>query len=305
MNATTGQDFTELVHRLNDSSVRKRYEAFRDIDWNGPDSAIDPRDPRWRLPAVTPLGGTDWYRSLPGDVQSVFGLEWTCQVLRFGVSFEACLTRGLLELASVQPSDSPLLRYAMHEVIEESHHSMMFLELIRRSGCKPHDVPRTESFLQRHVVARWGATFPELFFMCVLAGEVFIDHDNRERLRGKDALHPLLRRVLQIHVTEEARHVCFAEGYLRERLPLLSSARRRAIAIAVPFVLRRGEEMMLRPPPSLIERYAIPRGELARAFGPESEHQRSVAKITAPILELVTWRLPRSRPSWRSSPSAS
>ena len=61
-------------------------------------------------------------------------------------------------------------------------------------------------------MAAFGRSFPELFFFGVLGGEIFIDQQNREYLkRPRDAVHPLVRRVLQIHVTEEARHVCFAE----------------------------------------------------------------------------------------------
>jgi hypothetical protein len=291
--------FPALVARLNDASVTKRFEAYRDVAWDADDTRIDARDPRFRLPTTNPIGASEWYASLPPDTQSTLGLEWACQTLRFGVSFESCLSRGLLEFASVQPNRSPLYRYAMHELIEESHHSLMFQEVINRSGCEPHDVSKIESWFQRRV-ARWGATFPELFFLCVLSGEVFIDHDNRERLRDRDAMHPLFRRVLQIHVTEEARHVSFATGLLRERVPRLPAYQRWALGVALPPILDRGARIMLQPSPAIVRRFGIPKYVMKRAFGPESEHRRVVREAVAPIVALVQ----SSRASARAITSA-
>jgi hypothetical protein len=206
--------------------------------------------------------------------------------MRYGVAFERCLSHGLLEFASVQPNGSLLYRYAMHEVIEESQHSMMFQELIRRSGCEPHDVTPVERWSQRRI-ARCGATFPELFFFCVLSGEVFVDHDNRERLRAREAMHPLVRRIVQIHVTEEARHVCFAKAFLREKVPHLSRARRAILRAIAPFILSRGERLMLRPSPAIVARYAIPKRVLCDAFAPDSNYARAVREVVAPLEALI------------------
>jgi hypothetical protein len=283
---TMDHAFPALVGRLNAMSVTKRYEAYRDVPWDAPDSAIDARDPRFRLGAKSPLGATDWYASLPRDDQARFGLEWACQTLRYGVSFESCATRGLLEFAGTEPPGSPYYRYAMHEVIEESHHSLMFQELIARSGCETHDVHPFERWAQRRV-ARWGATFPELFFLCVLSGEVFIDHDNRERLAQREALHPLFRRVIQIHVTEEARHVSFAKSFLRDRIPALSAPKRWFFRVAAPRIFARGARIMLHPPARLVAKYGIPADVLRRAYGDESGHHAEMRRLYEPIRQVV------------------
>src|SRR5579859_1471915 len=176
-----GEALATLTERLNHLSVVNRHEAYRDIDWTGPDSRIDGLDPRFRLPPDHALGATDWYRSLPEHVQTSLGLDAICQVLRYGIAFESCLCRGLLEFAETVPQGSPQYRYAMHEVIEESHHSMMFREFIDRSGRQPDGLPAFKRLYHR-IIVRWGATFPELFFLHVLTGEIFIDHDNRAAL---------------------------------------------------------------------------------------------------------------------------
>ena len=281
-----GNSFLSTVARLNRASVAKRFEAHRDVEWDANDARIDPHDPRFRLPARHPLGGTDWYRALPEDAQAELGLDWVCQTFRTGISFESVLSRGLLELADTLPNGSPLYRYAMHEVVEESHHSMMFHEFIRRSGRSPHDVSPMERWLGRRAV-RLGAVFPELFFLCVLSGEVFIDHDNRDLLKDDAPVHPTLRRIVQIHVTEEARHVCFANAYLREHLPRAPAWKRSLVRAAAPSLLADGERLILRPSPAFARRYAIPREVIAAAYGRGSAHSARVAKVVAPILALV------------------
>jgi hypothetical protein len=280
--APGGETLLALAQRLSDLSVTKRHEAYRDVDWTAAEAQIAPFDERFCLSPDSELGATHWYRSLPRSTQATLGLEWACQVLRYGVAFESCLSRGILEFAGTLPNRAPEYRYVMHELIEESHHSMMFQEFINRSGCDPHDVPTLNRYFNRRI-ARFGATFPELFFFCVLSGEVFIDHDNRERLRRRDALHPLLRRILQIHVTEEARHVHFAEAFLLERVPRLPWHRKWVLRVVVPVLLEEGARMMLRPLPALVRRYGIPKHTMAQAFGRSSRHQQRVREIVAPI----------------------
>src|SRR5579872_264037 len=237
------EEFEDLTRRLNTASVAKRHDPYADVDWDGPDARIDPADPRFRLAPDHPLGATDWYRSLPEAKQSSFGLDWMCQQLRYGIAFESCLTRGLLELAGKLPDRSPAYRYVMHEVIEESNHSMMFREFIDRSGRPSAPLPAFRVLYNRQIV-RWATSFPELFFFHVLSGEVFIDDDNRARLARRAQEHPLVRRMMQIHVTEEARHVRFAQAYLRDRVPRLPFWRRWQIAAFLPVILEQGERMI-------------------------------------------------------------
>jgi hypothetical protein len=275
-----------VTHRLNQLSVVNGHDAYRDIDWNDPDNRIDRFDPRFRFALDHPLGATDWYRSLPEHTQTALGLDSICQVLSYGIAFESCMSRGLLEFAETLPAGAPQFRYAMHEVVEESHHSMMFREFIDRSGRQPAGLPALNRAYNRLIV-RWGATFPELFFLHVLTGEIFIDHDNRAALAHRDGQHPLLRRMLQIHVMEEARHVRFAEAFLRDGVPRLPRWRKWQMRVLLPILLDQGERMMLRPTAKLVRQYAIPASVLAEAFGAGSAHERRVRAIVAPVYGLL------------------
>lgn len=297
--AARPEAFPALVARLNTLSVRKRYEAYRDLDWDAPENMIDRHDPRLCLGPEHPLGASRWYVEQPESVRSELGLECICLASKIGASFEAVLSRGLLEFASTLPNRSPAYRYALHEVIEETNHSLMFQELINRSGCDPQGPSALERWFDRRV-ARWGATFPELFFCFVLAGEIFIDHENRERLKRRHELHPLIARILQIHVTEEARHVCFARRYLEDRLPELYGPRRQVIRLAMPAIVRMSQSVLSQPSPRIVRQFRIPRAVLQAAYGSGSEHRATMDRVAAPILRITrgerAGQLPRVAP---------
>jgi hypothetical protein len=295
------REFGGLVQRLNAASLRKFYVPLRDIDWDAPEHRLQAGDPRFELSPSCPLAGGAWYRGLDPDRRSALGLAWLAQTLAYGVAFESILSRGLLEFTSSLPPRTPVARYALHEVAEEAHHSMMFQEVINRTGRTPAPLPLVDRLAAPSII-RCGRTFPELFFFAVLAGEIFIDADNRAMLRDGEQLHPLVRRVLSIHVTEEARHVSFAHAYLEEHLPRLSSWRRERLAWSVPVLFAGGARLMLRPASALVREFAIPAVELERAYGPETEHRRSVATVLAPVTALCAehglWQR-RHRWLWR------
>jgi hypothetical protein len=137
----------------------------------------------------------------------------------------------------------------------------------------------------------------------VLGWEDPIDHAQRLALAERQGLHPLVKRMSQIHITEEARHLCFARSFLREHVPKLSPRKRALLAVAAPAVLRLTAELMLRPSPSLVREFAIPPAVVAEAFTDNAEYRaltyQSLAKVRALMdeLGLVT---PRTARWWRT-----
>jgi P-aminobenzoate N-oxygenase AurF len=294
--------YAALIARLSRQSVTKRYEAFRDVDWDAPEYAVRDDDPRWELGADDPLGGTAWYRAKPAAERARIGLYRVATFMKVGVQFENVLSRGLLLFILTRPEQSPEHRYAYHELIEESHHSMMFSEFVRRSGFDIGGLTPRLAWLGTRV-AGLAASFPELFFVFVLGGEDPIDHAQRLALSGTREMHPLLRRISQIHITEEARHLCFARSFLREYVPQLHPLKRMALAATAPLILRITAELMLRPPPALIREFAVPPAVVAEAFTNNRAYREvtlaSLAKVHALMHELglVT---PRTAPLWRT-----
>ncbi len=189
---------------------------------------------------------------------------------------------------------SPEFRYAYHEVIEEAQHALMFQEFVNRSGFDARGLGRIDRVGARIVIglARW---FPELFFVFVLGGEDPIDHVQRRSLR-RGGNHPLVERIMRIHVTEEARHLSFARHYLKRSVPNLPRWRRAALATWAPVVLAVMAEMMLRPSRQLVATYGIPAEVIEQAYTRNPAHRErsieSLAKVRALCEELGLLRRP-------------
>jgi hypothetical protein len=295
-----GDTWAELVGRLNRQSVDKHFDAYADVAWDDGDYAIDPADPRWELTDLDPLGATDWYKSLPQETRAEMGLRRIASNMKIGLQFESILQRGLLEYAAKLPNNSPEFRYAYHEVIEEGHHSMMFQEFVNRSGLEIEGMPGFINVLARRVILL-GRRFPEMFFIFVLGGEDPIDYVQRETLRSDRELHPLLERIMRIHVTEEARHLSFARHYLKRQVPKLNRLKKFAVSIQAPITLGIMASLMLRPSSDLVKRYGIPKDVLKEAYGtPESkaEGTKSLRKVRNLCIELgLINRV--SKPIWK------
>ena len=277
--------FRSLLARLSHQSVVKRFEAYVDVPWDEPGYEIEPTDPRWELPEQDGLGATAWYKGLPQETRARLGLDRTAEMMKTGLQFESVLKRGLLEFASELPNRSPEFRYAYHEIIEEAHHSLMFQEFVNRSGADPTGLKRIDRIGARFVVGL-GRRFPPLFFIFVLGGEDPIDHVQRQELRSGDPIHPLLERIMRIHVTEEARHLSFARHYLKTQMPALTRVQRLQLGVGAPLVLAVMAQMMLRPSGELVRRYAIPRKVLEEAYTRNPAHKAGVLESLGKVRRL-------------------
>jgi hypothetical protein len=292
--------YRALIDRLSRQSVEKHFDAYADIDWDAPEMQIDPTDPRWCLGDRDPIGRSAWYRRLPPEEQARVGLHRVVTAMKIGVQFESVLKRGLLEFATTLPNGAPEFRYAYHEVIEESQHSLMFQEFVNRSGFDPPGLPLWMRLGSRRVVLL-GRRFPALFFLFVLGGEDPIDFTQRDWLRRGDG-HPLLERIMRIHVTEEARHLSFARHYLRHQVPRLGRLRRAVLQVAAPLLLGEMARQMLHPSTELRRVHGVSRQEL-RGDGVAGGMRQYVCDSLAKVRRLcvdVGLVTPLTRPLWKA-----
>ncbi|CAN5824768.1 diiron oxygenase [soil metagenome] len=289
----------ELVRRLSRQSVEKHYDAFADIDWDRPDLALDPADPRLELFEFDVLAQTEWYRAQPDDVRARVGLHRIAACMKTGWHFENLLQRGLLIYAFRLPNGTPEFRYIQHEVAEESQHTMMFQEFVDRTGLPVRGMPRFMVKLAELVALPAARRRPALFFFMVLGGEDPVDHLQKRQLRAGTG-HPLVQRIMKIHITEEARHVSFARQRLQRSVPRLGRVSRFALSIAVPVVLGIMTPLMIDPPTELT-RSGVPRRvlrEARRSVGHRALLRESVAKPRRLAADLGLMN-PVSRTVWR------
>lgn len=276
-----------MIARLSRQSVDKRFEAYVDIDWDDPDNVIDPSDPRWTLWDFDPLGSTEWYRALSPAEKGRIGLYRVAACMKVGEQFENWLQSGLLIIADNLDNGDTSFRYIHHEISEESQHSMMFQELVNRSGLPVQGMPWWIRPL-RPAVMVLARRAPALFFVLVLGGEDPIDHVQRQQLKGDDT-HPIAEKIMRIHVTEEARHLSFARHTLKAKVPELGWFSRRLVGIAAPVVLGIMVRLMVVPQADLVRHCGVPT-DVMRAANRSDEGRKlltdSVAKPRKLLREL-------------------
>lgn len=259
------QTYESVIRRLSQASVDKHWEPYRDIPWDDPAFLVRADDARWELPPVEPLGSHPWYLSRPPEVRARIGLWRVATAMKIGLQFENLLKRGLLNYAYRLPNGAPEFRYLYHETIEEGQHGLMFQEFVNRTGLPVRGMPGPLSFLAQAIP--WiPLVSTELFFVFVLGGEEPIDHVQREILRDGRDHHPLEEMILTIHVAEEARHISFAQHYLRDRVPRMPRVRRFALSLLAPLVLGTMARVMLCPPGSMVRHFRIPRQVVAACW---------------------------------------
>jgi hypothetical protein len=192
-------------------------------------------------------------------------------VAKVGLHFESILIRGLLEYAFWLPNGSPEYRYCLHEAIEEGNHTLMFQEMVNHIGADVPGMPRLLKWVQPLIPLVAGPA-PIPFWFGILAGEEPIDHTQKNVLREGRELHPIMERVMAIHLAEEARHISFAHAFLRKRVPLLPRRKRFLLSLFVPLTMRILCSAIVVPPRAFWKEFDIPRQVRKEIFfrSPES-----------------------------------
>ncbi|MEZ0363792.1 diiron oxygenase [Mycobacterium sp. pUA109] len=258
MDVSDDQAYVDMLTTLSEGSVRRNFNPYTDIDWDSPEFAVTENDPRWILPATDPLGRHPWYQAQPQDRQIKIGMWRQANVAKVGLHFESILIRGLMEYAFWTPNGSPEYRYCLHESVEECNHTMMFQEMVNRIGADVPGMPRLLKWLSP-LIPLVAGPLPIPFWFGILAGEEPIDHTQKNVLREGKTLHPIMERVMAIHVAEEARHISFAHEYLHKRVPHLSRRKRFWLSLYVPVVMRVLCSAIIVPPKAFWREFEIPR----------------------------------------------
>jgi hypothetical protein len=274
--------YVDMLTTLSQASVRRNFNPYIDIDWNSPEFGVTDNDPRWILPSTDPLGRHPWYRAQARERQIEMGMWRQSNIAKVGLHFENVLIRGLMNYTLRVPNGSPEYRYCLHEAAEECHHSMMFQEMVNHIGADVPGVPRYLRWLLP-VIPMFAGPLPNAFFFGVLAVEEPFDHIQRNILREAETTHPIVGRVMAIHVAEEARHISFADGYLRKRLPGLAWWKRLLLSLYIPVIMRLLGLAVVVPPKAFWREFGIPRKVRKQVFFRAPESRRLLRDMFADV----------------------
>ena len=302
-----GPGYETRVHRLSEASVRKINVPYSGtnkvmgIDWESDEYAVDQQDPRWEIPDGFDIGAHDWYKGLSHEDKVRVGLYRYTQIVRVGSEFENALNIGVNYANMTDPSNSEVARYAMHEAEEEHRHVLMFRQFVAQTGIEPEGSPewfRSSAWLIAPVARKARAAF----WWLVLSGEEPIDKLQRELIQMNKmepgSAHPLMDRVMRVHVEEEARHMNFADASLEVMVGKLKAVRnedgsldrspralmtttknvvqKEALAVAAPIASLIAAKVIVKPSRKSLKDMGIPRSVADEVWA---------NKTMAPLLE--------------------
>ncbi|MFF0492485.1 AurF N-oxygenase family protein [Nocardia sp. NPDC003482] len=298
-----GPDYRETLQALSEGSVRRNFDPYLDIDWDAPEYAIDPDDPRWVLdPEIDPLGATRWYRELPLERRIEIGKWRIANAIKVGAAFESVLIRGMMQYIMKLPNGSAEFRYCLHEMTEECNHIQMFQELVNRIGV---DVPGMRPIFRAlsPFIGVAGGYAHVILFIGILGGEEPIDHYQKALIRAGGRIPDAVHRTMEIHIAEEARHISFAHEYLTVHIRRLGPGRKAVCAIAFPLAMRWLAGEIMAPPRSFARQFDIPREVIREAFWRAPHSKRVLAGYFDDVRKLADdlgLRTPAARLLWRA-----
>jgi hypothetical protein len=146
--------------------------------------------------------------------------------LSAGIWFENILNQALLRDMMHENPTAKATHYKLTELGDETRHMVMFGKAIDRLG----GVPVRPQRYQRTIINMLPKLFRgSVLWGAALVGEEIFDALQRQILDDPD-LQPIVKQVMRIHITEEARHIQFARDGLRRRVPSMPWYRRAYLA---------------------------------------------------------------------------
>lgn len=205
---------SELHEQLSRNSTPYR-DALVRVDWDALDTASF-----WLPEEALSLYGLPVYDTLTEEQRLALSQFELLHVLEAGLWLEGIFMERISR--TLQHTDAHLGRliYHLHELREEAGHSLMFLEVMRRSGLPR---PQTRFYRMRaaNLVGRFAPFDSTAFWIAVLIGEEVPDRLNRFIRTHCDAVNTAIYDVTRVHIIDEARHIAHALDTLAVRFAVM------------------------------------------------------------------------------------
>jgi hypothetical protein len=215
-----------LAPSPHDASV-PYHDPLGKLNWE----AVD-RDAWWLPPEALSLAGVPEFEALPIAARRRLSQYELAHLLETGLWLES-LFISRLAAQSDATDDIAVRRRLLQEIREEAGHSLMFLELMTRSGVA---IPGARAHRPRfaQLVGRLAPADGLLFWATVVAGEELPHRMNRALRRGvEDAtLSAVVYHMTGLHMHDEAHHIAHAR-LTAESLAAAAPAWRRRVAAAL------------------------------------------------------------------------
>ncbi|QKT02680.1 diiron oxygenase [Ectothiorhodospiraceae bacterium 2226] len=238
------QTNSELLAQLSRNSTPYQDPLSR-IDWESL-----PGDQFWLPEEGMSLYGLAEYHALPRVTRLALSRYEFLHVIEAGLWLEGIFMTRISQTINHRGRDLPRLIYNLHELREEAGHSLMFVELIRRSGLSR---PRTRFHRMRlaNALGHYAPFDSSGFWIAVLIGEELPDRLNRFIRKYRDEICPAVYDMTKIHIIEEARHIAHAREVLEGRMKGMPAWRLALIRPVICRVFRQFTRALYFPEPDV------------------------------------------------------
>jgi hypothetical protein len=196
---------TGLLHLLNDASLPYRDPLAR-LNWEGLDL-----DTWWIPPTALSLSGVPEFEALPVTARRRLSRFEFVHLIETELWLESVFMRHLS--GALEGSEATVRSRYLHEIREEAGHSLMFLELMDRSGIRIPDAHR-----HRPLVPRWVSSHVNihsaLFWGFAVIGEELPDKLNRavRQTKGEAAVSAVIYHMATLRIMDQSRHIALARA---------------------------------------------------------------------------------------------
>lgn len=269
-----------LLRQLSSNSASYR-DPLALVDWG----ALDP-DSHWLPEPALSLHGLPDFDTLSGAVRRRLSQYEFINVMQCGLWLESVFLQRLTRrLHPALPRAE--YEYLLHELREETGHSLMFLKAIEASALAlPEDAWRAPRL--SGALARWLPAGGALFWLAMVIGEDVPDKFNRFVRQHAERVSPAVRQILTAHIVDEARHIALARGQFEMHLRGCGAARRLLLAAAARLLLRQLVSVFYFPPARFYELAGLTRGSYWRRLALNNPaRRRFVAQCLAPTLRML------------------
>ena len=256
-----------------------------------PWATLDPNRP-WLPERLVSLHGLSEYAALSAAQRLRLSQVEFVASAELGLWLESLFlsrfTRDALRSLDANPET---YRAQLQELREEAGHSLMFLELMRRSG-----IPRLTPVRERpRLAALFARTIPvrsPLFWAAVFVGEAVPNAFNRILLADR-TLPEAVRSIAALHTGDEDRHVAYAYERLAGGLAHTSRIMRAAYVPVLSLLIRQFVATCFYPPASVYAAAGIPDGpRMAHAARASGARAALVDECLTPVRERLRQHLP-------------
>lgn len=269
-----------LLRQLSESSARYR-DPLAAVDW----SRLDTGD-FWLPEAALSLAGLPEFDAAAPALRRRLSQYEFLHVAHCGLWLESLfLQRMAQRLAPGMPRAEH--EYLLHELREETGHSLMFLRAVAASGLAlpagSWGAPRLASALGRFAPGGGG-----LFWLAMVIGEDVPDQLNRYVCGHAGAVNPAVLQICALHAADEARHIALARRSLDTALAGAGRLRRGLLSAAAKGLIAQMVRTFYFPPARFYELAGLGRGAGWRSLALRNPaRRRFVAERLAPTLRVL------------------